>query len=183
MTQYEHKGVKHMKFRLVEDYKEDFIKRTKNHINSVCEYAYKIGKDYPEHDVDKLNELFNDYSLMKKKTSKPGSNISDNLAGLTDNEVDKVNNATFIHITTNTHHPEYWAEEEITDFDREDPPMGLHCESMPNEALDEMCCDWSAVSKECGNTPMEWLNKTVPTRWIFTDEQVEYIKKRLEEIW
>ena len=172
-----------MKFRLIEDYRDDYLKRTKNHIAKVCEYGQKIGKDYSAHDMDKLNELFNDYSLMKKKTSKPGSNIKDNLDGLTKDEENRVNNATFIHITTNQHHPEYWASEKITSFDRENPQLGLHCESMPNEAIDEMLCDWCATSEECGNTPFEWLEKVVPTRWVFTDEQVKYMKARLKELW
>ena len=130
-----------MKFRLIEDYKEDFINRTKMHIALVNKYGKKLGRNFSEHDKDKLTTLFDDYALMKKKTKKPGSNIADNLDGLTAEEEEKVNNATFIHITTNKHHPEYWSKEELKDFDRTNPQLGLHCEAMPNEAIDEMLCD------------------------------------------
>ena len=171
--------------KVLQPYQKEFRDRTRKHIDLVNKYAMKIGKHFPMHDCDKLDELFEDYSLMKKKTTFGGTNLGDNPDGLTAEEQERLNKATATHITTNQHHAEYWAKEkdEIKSFDRFNPPKGLHCEDMTEEALDEMCADWSAMSEEFGNTPQEWMAKTVPTRWIFTDEQVEYIKNRLDEMW
>lgn len=172
-----------MRFRLLEDYKNDYLARTTRHIARVIKYGNKLGKDYRNHDEDKLNELFDGYSLMMKKDKFGGSDIKDNMSGLTKDEEDKVNYATWKHITSNDHHPEYWAEEEIKTFDRANPQLGLHCERMPYENIDEMLCDWCAMSEEFNNTPQEWLAKVVPERWIFNKEQIEYMKDKLDFLW
>lgn len=172
-----------MKFRLEEDYKDEFLSRTRKHIELVNKYAMKIGKHFPLHDSDKLDELFDDYALMKKKEVFVGSNISDNPDGLTEEEQERLNNATLIHITTNQHHPEYWSRQKLNSFDRFNPPLALDCTMMQEDALEEMCADWSAMSEEFGNTPFEWLEKTVPERWIFTDSQINYIKNTLHKMW
>ena len=172
-----------MKFRLIEDYKDDYLARTNRHIARVIKYGNKIGQDYSEHDKDKLNELFDAYALMMKKDQFGGSDIKDNMAGVTPEEEKKIDNATLIHVTTNRHHPEYWADEEIKEFSRANPQMGLHCQNMPYDAIDEMLCDWCAMSEEFGNTPQEWMEKVIPTRWIFSEEQVKYMQDKLDELW
>lgn len=175
-----------MKFKLfekLEDYQQKYMTRTKKHIDKVCKYGKKLGKDYSKHDSDKLHELFDDYALMMKKDSFGGSDIKDNMSGLTKDEEDRVNKATLKHITKNDHHPEKWAKEKLNSFDRANPKLGLHCESMPNYALEEMCADWCSMSEEFDNTPFEWMNKVIPERWIFTEDQVNYIKDTLSKMW
>lgn len=172
-----------MKFRLLEDYKDDYLDRTNRHIARVIKYGNKLGKDYSEHDKDKLTTLFDGYSLMMKKDKFGGSDIKDNMAGVTPEEEKKIDNATLIHVTTNKHHPEYWADEEIKEFSRTNPPMGLHCEAMPYDCIDEMLCDWCSMSEEFNNTPQEWMKKVVPDRWVFTDEQVKYMQDKLNFLW
>ena len=96
-----------MRFKLVEDYKDAYLDRTNKHISRVVKYGNKIGKDYSEHDRDKLTTLFDGYSLMTKKDKFGGSDIKDNMSGVTAEEEKKIDNVTLIHVTTNTHHPEY----------------------------------------------------------------------------
>ena len=167
--------------KVLKDYEIKYLNRTKDHIASVNEFASKIDKSYPNHDKDKLNELFDAYSLMMKKDTFGGSNSADNLSGLTKAESDKLNEATFKHITSNKHHPECWTK--IKSFDRANPQPSLDCRNMSFEAIDEMLCDWCAMSKEFGNTPQEWMDKTVPSRWVFSQAQTDYMKKMLNKLW
>lgn len=164
--------------------KDEWLARTAAHIERVKKYGRKIGitGDFNDHDADKLNELADDYCLLLKKNKFGGANIKDSTAGLTDDEVARLNAASFKHITNNPHHPEYWCD--IKTFDRSNPPMGLDCYAMPYEALEEMCADWCATAEECGtNTPYEWFKKTVPSRWVFDDHQLEFIDKTLHKMW
>lgn len=166
------------------NYQDKFVERTLQHIEKVNKYARKINKSYPNHDKDKLSTLLEPYSLMNKRSNtKGGLSLGTDMSGLTPEEEDALNKATLQHITQNEHHPEHWCKETLTSFDRANPPMGLDCSDMPNEAIDEMLCDWSAVGEELGNTPMQWMEKSVPSRWKFTEEQVEYMNNRLKDIW
>lgn len=47
------------------------------------------------------------------------------------------------HVSTNTHHPEYWG--------------GI--EKMPEIYMAEMVCDWAARSSEVGNDLREWIRE------------------------
>lgn len=154
------------------EYQDEFVNRTNKHIASVNKYAKKIGKAYPNHDNDKLNELFDGYSLMHKKNR-------------TAEEQKQVDKATTEHILNNEHHCEHWSTTSIEGFTRDNPtPHGaLEVGKMPKEAIEEMCCDWCAMSEEFGNTPFEWLDKVNGTRWKFTNEQLSLIKVILYRLW
>ena len=156
-----------------EDYKEKFDERTHAHIDRVNKYAKKINKEYPNHDNDKFNELYDGYSLMSKE------NVNEEEQALIDD-------ATFRHVRDNEHHCEHWVDEkDIEGFSRNNPnPHGcLDCSKMPNEALEEMCCDWCAMSEEFNNTPFEWYEKNKDTRWHFNEEQDKFILDTLHKLW
>lgn len=89
--------------------KDEWLARTVAHIERVKKYGRKIGitDDFNDHDANKLNELADDYCLLLKKNKFGGADIKDSTAGLTDDEVARLNAATFKHITNNPHHPEY----------------------------------------------------------------------------
>lgn len=158
-----------------EDYQKKFDERTHAHIDRVNKYAKKINKEYPHHDEDKFNELYDGYSLMSK-----------NKEDITKEEQAMIDDATFKHVINNEHHCEHWVDhEDIEGFSRDNPtPHGcLDCSKMPESALEEMCCDWCAMSEEFGNTPFEWYEKNKDTRWHFNEEQDKYILDTLHKLW
>ena len=156
-----------------EDYQKKFDERTQAHIDRVNKYAKKIDREYPNHDSDKFNELYDGYSLMSK------DNVSEEEQALIDD-------ATFKHVRDNEHHCEHWVDEkDIEGFSRNNPtPHGcLDCSKMPESALEEMCCDWCAMSEEFNNTPFEWYEKNKDTRWHFSEEQDKFILDTLHKLW
>lgn len=165
--------------KLVENYESDddyiqkFKTRTQQHIDRVNKYAKKIDRSYPNHDSDKFNELFDGYSLMSKEN-------------VTDGEQKLIDDATYKHVLNNEHHCEHWCNpEDIKGFSRKNPtPNGcLDCSKMPESALEEMCCDWCAMSEEFNNTPFEWYEKNKDTRWHFNEEQDKFILDTLHKLW
>ena len=125
----------------MEEYQKRFKERTLKHIDLVNEFAESIGYTFPHHDIDKLGPLFKDYSLSFKYDQG-----YDTTVGLTDDEMDRYNQATIKHITSNPHHPEYFLnrrdmERVVNEFTRDNPPIGLDCSKMTESAIIEMCCD------------------------------------------
>ena len=156
-----------------QEYQKKFDERTRAHIERVNKYAKKIDREYPNHDSDKFNELYDGYSLMSK----------DNV---TKEEQALIDDATFKHVRDNEHHCEHWVDEkDIEGFSRNNPtPHGcLDCSKMPESALEEMCCDWCAMSEEFNNTPFEWYEKNKDTRWHFNEKQDKFILDTLHKLW
>ena len=83
-------------------------------------------------------------------------------------EVDYVINK---HIHSNAHHPEYWSKSRVNYLTN-----NVDATRMPNLYLTELCCDWSSVSEELGTHCLDWYNRVVGTRFIFSPAQKEYIK-------
>ena len=156
-----------------DDYLTKFDERTHAHIDRVNKYAKKLGKEYPDHDSDKFLELFDGYSLMGKEN-------------VTEEEQKLIDDATYKHVLNNEHHCEHWCNpEDIKGFSRANPtPNGcLDCSKMPESALEEMCCDWCAMSEEFKNSPFEWYEKNKDTRWHFNEEQDKFILDTLHKLW
>ena len=176
----------------MEDYKEKFIERTKKHIDLVNKYANKIGHIYLHHDYDKISQLLDAYSLSFKYG---GFDLDEERKQMTDEELTRYNNATIKHIISNPHHPEYFLnradkERVINNFTRDNPPMDIDCSRMSSGGIEEMCCDWCAMSEEFGNTPFEWMEKNVGLigvdsnkRWLFRNTQIRLITLLLERLW
>jgi len=159
------------------EYKQQYIERTKKHIERVNKYAAKIGKSYPNHDESKLNpeKLLDAYYIFsvpkEERTREEDANLD---------------MATLIHITTAAHHPEYWTPTNLSGFTRKNfTPNGIiDATEMPEEAMEEMVCDWMAMGDEYNNTAKEWFHKVNGTRWLFSQEQQSFILNlidRLEE--
>jgi len=98
--------------------------------------------------------------------------------------------ATFSHVTGNSHHPEYWDSEAARDnssisYRNRDGKRNtlIDATKMDEKSMIEMCCDWSSVGAEKGNSPQSWFTIGLKDKWIFTEEQQKFIWKTLEELW
>lgn len=155
------------------DLEQQFIERTKKHINLVNEFAAKIGKSYPDHDASKLTTLFDGYKYFMIPREE-----------LTKEQEDAIDWVTLAHITNSPHHPEYWTNTNLSGFTRVNytPHGAIDATEMPQEYLEEMVCDWMSVATEMGNSIEDWYNKTVGTRWIFTKEQQDFMLATIEKL-
>lgn len=80
-----------------------------------------------------------------------------------------IHNAVMEHIKSNRHHCEYWSDGDYaTD--------GNDCTGMKDTYLYEMCADWAATSEENGNGLMDWYEKVVNKKFLFSERQVEIIR-------
>lgn len=72
------------------------------------------------------------------------------------------------HVSTNTHHPEYWGD----------------IKEMPTVALAEMVCDWHARSSEAGTDLRAWVRDEACDRWKISRKTVAYreIKKFIDTL-
>lgn len=156
------------------DLEQQFIERTKKHINLVNEFAAKIGKSYPDHDASKLTTLFDGYKYFMIPREE-----------LTKEQEDAIDWVTLAHITNSPHHPEYWTNTNLSGFTRVNytPHGAIDATEMPQEYLEEMVCDWCSMSKEFNNTPMEWFDSVNGKRWIFTEEQQQFICETIDKVW
>ena len=112
--------------------------------------------------------------------------MSKNKEDITKEEQALIDDATFKHVINNEHHCEHWVDpKDVEGFSRDNPtPHGcLDCSKMPESALEEMCCDWCAMSEEFNNTPFEWYKKNKDTRWHFNEEQDKFILDTLHKLW
>lgn len=161
-----------------------YILRTKNHIIRVMKYGKMLNKDYSKHDYDKLssNNILIPYVFLTWKKSNPEIVIPD----IIEKSIDE---ATRLHIVNNSHHPEFWSDDPMKatkNFTRDNPnPNGIYdATKMTDEALDEMCCDWCAMSEELDeSSPKNWADKTINVRWKFTPEQIDRIYKLIDKLW
>ena len=157
----------------LEELKQIFIERTKEHIRLVNKYAEKIGLQFPQHDSSKLNLLLNGYCYFCKPKEER-----------TPEENDLLDRVTLIHIKNSPHHPEYWSDTDISGWTRSNftPNGPIDCTQMPMENILEMVCDWCATGEEKGNSGIDWFNKVNGVRWIFSEEQQELIRKILVDL-
>lgn len=169
------------------DIDEWFDKRTNNHISLVGKYCKILAK----YDPDRFSELLerlkvHDDSKFKDPEIEPYKMITwqyrcKDKGWTFDAPKDlerQMEEATVHHITTNSHHPEYHSEEEVTINSRDrDKPTDkiLDVTSMPDLDLAEMVADWAAMGEEKGNTVKSWADKNVGVRWKFTKKQEELI--------
>ncbi len=174
-----------------------YYKRTREHIDRVQKYISKIrgmnfkGVDpvlltYEKmHDLGKYHEPELTpyvYLTWRYKTAKdPLPYIpSDDVA----KEIDK---ATFHHVTTHKHHPEYWdksATQEMINSDNRDEPSDVmvNATSMPLTYIASMMADWLSMSEEKNTNVNDWIKKNVNIRWKFTPEQVALINEIAKKV-
>jgi hypothetical protein len=90
----------------------------------------------------------------------------------------EMSKATYHHVTTNDHHPEYWAEE--ADINLRDRDSASDTIVVPDVAILEMVADWSAMGAERGNKAKDWADKNIGIRWKFTPDQVKLIYQAID---
>jgi hypothetical protein len=94
--------------------------------------------------------------------------------------------ATWHHVTTHPHHPEYWDEQAdrsmLNPRDR-DTPSGVivNATMMPLTYVAAMMADWLAMSEEKNTCVKDWIKNNVNIRWRFAPDQVNLINKIAEE--
>lgn len=93
---------------------------------------------------------------------------------------DAMNNATFHHIVSNPHHPEFWDKNLSKDAynreNRDEPGKKMvDAKRMHDLYIAEMVCDWTAMSEEKGTSLRGWADKNVNVRWGFNDKQSKLI--------
>ena len=155
--------------KALESLEQKYLDRTRNNVELVNKYGQKLNLKYPDHDKDKFNELLHGYKLWSKPNKTPEERVL-------------LNKCTLTHIKQNEHHPEYWVNEDLSTFSRENP-VCHEAYTMPPKAILEMCCDWCAMSEELNNTPFEWFAKVNGTRWKFSGEQQRLILFVLHKLW
>lgn len=102
---------------------------------------------------------------------------------------EKTHEATFHHIKSHRHHPEFWDEsvkiDGLNKDDRDSPSAGhiVDGTKMPLTYVASMVADWLAMSEELGGHPKEWADKNVNIRWKFSDEQIKLIYELIERVW
>ena len=160
---------------------KNFQEYLDNHRNLVARCARKLLKKgkiseklcnriEKEHDLSKLQEPeYTAYCNRKWIEKTTGKDLYQDMD-------DDVKNAIVHHVKTNRHHPEYWSDD-YRGFSTTDP---CHVNKMPEDAVIEMVCDWTAMGKQYNNTARGWFEKTLNTRWIFDEETIKKIEKWLK---
>ena len=147
-----------------------YRKRIKTHIDRVQFFYCKLFEGYkiPNDLVDIGRILDHDKDKLKLKNLVrqafryiPGP--------LSDKEKMAIHNVVMEHIKSNKHHCEYWND---GDYASE----GNDCTKMESTYLYEMCADWAATSEESGNGLMDWYEKVVNKKFLFSTEQLDIIK-------
>ena len=184
-----------------EEMEKYFEERTAKHIALVQAAAQKIVKAYPEefkeleahasiHDASKLVEPertpYISISWRHKLENEQGKfnpikGKGYQTPGMLDK--DEENKATLHHITTNSHHPEFYNKDKanIDAEDRDKSVKVLDAGKMLPLDIAEMIADWQAMAEELKkNTARQWYDQQKNVRWSFTPEQDALIDKLLK---
>lgn len=164
-----------------------FNDRTANHIKSVVnnlkicskngliskEQCARIGRAH-----DRTKFLYpEDHAIIAWKYKCEGDGIPFNLSK---NDEERVREATYRHVCSEKHHPEFW-DNNITinsiNLTNRDRPGGeiVNASLMGEQFLIEMVCDWGAVASERGNKIIDWFRANDGKRWAFSQPQRELI--------
>lgn len=165
---------------------EDFYYfRTIRHIVLVHKYIDKLSKVIPElldtkyyHDLSKFSEPEKTpyiFITWKYEQQRLGNTFE-----VPEYILSEMQKATFHHVKNNKHHPEFWDEKSsINSINRENrdshPENPVSAVNMPSTYIAEMVADWAAMAEEKGNTVRSWADKNVNLRWIFTEQQTQFI--------
>lgn len=168
-----------------------FEKRTAEHIERVKNNAKLIAEAIPmyanvlekveNHDASKLEEPERTPYIEITWRHKTDRYDSYKTPGTLPDPAE--NDATVHHITTNEHHPEYWAPRADVALDPKDRDKSIKlvdATKMNDVSIVEMCCDWQAMSQELQkNTATEWYESQKDKRWKFSPEQDKIIRQCL----
>ena len=175
-----------------------FYQRTNNHVALVNKYAEIIYYRFPEicaelvtnthaHDASKYQPteyIPYVYLTWGKQNNMDFTGLCETMPECkihsfrsSQDIKDAIHQATFHHVTTNKHHPEYHSTNpSINSSDRDAAPDKIViATSMDVLSLAEMCADWAAVSEELGTDLVKWAYKNIGTRWRFRPYQKRQI--------
>jgi len=181
-----------------EEMKSHFKKKTDMHISLVRKYAQKImDLNFPEVDNKEVQEEsdIHDHGKWADPEYEPYLHISWHYREkdkgreykVSKEIKDQMDNATFHHITTHKHHPEYW-DKTVTlasiNRDNRDTPSDkiVNAVSMPLSHIATMMADWLAMSEEKNTNIQYWIKDNVNIRWKFTKEQVLLVNKIADKV-
>jgi hypothetical protein len=169
---------------------DHFVARTNVHIDLVGKYLQKIiNLNDPRldnnilekekiHDQSKFKDpevgpyVFVDHSYHMKDQGKkfdPPTDIKK-----------QMKQATFHHIKTNKHHPEFWQDQLVDSYDSD---KIVDATDMPLTYIASMIADWLAMSAEKHTCPYEWAKDNINKRWHFNENQIKLIYDLLDRIW
>lgn len=168
---------------------EAFNKRTRKHINIVRKYLTRLHKaGYISEEV-MVEEFNHDEGKYKDPERTPYLHVNwkykMRAQGVEYNPpreiLDQMAEATFHHIKSHKHHPEYWDDNWTLDKDTHKPDRDapaaemVDATKMPLIYIASMMADWLAMSEEKQTSLHEWIEKNVNIRWKFTHDQVVLI--------
>ena len=78
-----------------------FNNRTKKHIELVNYYANKLGKSFPNHDLEKFNDSMKDAYIIVTWCTFRNMEIPSEYKEMVQNTINE-------HYNNSKHHPEYW---------------------------------------------------------------------------
>jgi hypothetical protein len=161
---------------------DTFVRMTKQHVARVNAIASFVGdgRYFPNHDADKFDSPFYCFVQWTHLGNKIDTIVKD---------PEKVNqligDATYKHIVTRSHHPEFWDRSlNVNDagFDRAAPKTNIDARSMSGDSLIEYVCDCMAMSVQLQKDPravFKWFDDNIGTtegkRWIMTNNQLRFI--------
>ena len=170
-----------------------YIKRTLNHVFLVSKYIVEMVYHYglygielferkDKHDLSKFEEPEKTpYILISWQYHCKDLGID---FSISENNKIMMTSATYHHVTTNTHHPEYYSLNKLDIINRENrdvPTKNLvDATTMPDIDICEMMADWLAMAEEKGTSVREWANKNVNIRWKFNENQINQIYRIID---
>ena len=174
-----------------------FLKRTDRHIALVQKYCGKIydlnstefseiRKKGDRHDLSKFENPEKEpyiYISWEYKLKGEGKKLE-----VSEDIRNSMNEATYHHIKSNSHHPEYHdfnTSLKSINRDKRDEPSGniVDATRMPPLDIAEMVADWCSMASEKNNTPKDWADKNINIRWKFDDSQKDLIYVLIDGIW
>ena len=129
------------------------------HIDNVRKNCEVLGERLIEHGELKLGHRLIANGQMHDNSKFHGVEWEYLHGDVKDNNPKAFENATYQHIHTNGHHPEYWEG-------------GIH--KMPRVYLAELVCDWAARSAEFGNNLREWIKTKATKKFDMTVQSAAY---------
>lgn len=145
-------------------------KRVEDHIRRV-KYFYMVMASegfIPEKNLNVGEVMRHDRDkLLKPNLERQALRFSDN-GKVSEKDLEKIDDVVREHIKSNRHHCEYWGEGDHN-------TKGMDCTAMPDKYIYEMAADWFATAEEKGTPVIDWYEKNVGTRWIFSEHQKDLI--------
>jgi hypothetical protein len=178
-----------------QEMEDRYFERTNRHIKLVQKYIKTIqALNLPEIDSNLLTlELDHDTGKWISPEYEPYVHItwryyqqSQGIEYKVPEELDE-HEATYHHVKTHKHHPEYWDDtttKQVINPKNRDKPSGeqVDATAMPLTYVASMMADWFAMSEEKNTDVRDWIRMNVNIRWKFSPNQVKLMNTLVEKI-